>query len=335
MPKIWENNKAYLFLRRYVDWCTRRSYRSFRVEGSLPEGGAVLIAPNHTNTLMDALVVLATRRSGTAFGARADVFSRPRIARILHWMKIVPLVRERDGLREVERNRETMAVIDDALAHGTPFCMFPEGRHRPMHSLLPLKKGISRMAFESAAARPTCIVPVGIEYSDFFHYRGTCRLRFGAPIDVNAFVAEHGDCGEAERHRALLQELSDRIKGLILYIPDDENYEAALREAAGPRRRKWWRWPLAVLTLPLWLCAAVLSLPLWAAAESICHFKIQDPAFRNTVRFAVRLVGEPLCLLLWAIPAFLLFPAWAAFLVLLGCLFSYNAFYDWLNLVRQ
>ena len=53
------------------------------------------------------------------------------------------------------------------------------------------------------------------------------------------------------------------------------------------------------------------------------------------MRFAVRLVGEPLCLLLWAIPAFLLLPAWAACLVLLGCLFSYNAFYDWLNLVRQ
>ena len=89
---------------------------------------------------------------------------------------------------------------------------------------------------------------------------------------------------------------------------------------------------LGIVALALVL---VLSLPLWAAAESICHFKIQAPAFRNTVRFAVRLVGEPLCLLLWAIPAFLLLPAWAACLVLLGCLFSYDAFYDWLNLVRQ
>ena len=316
-----------------MDLSTRLSYRSYRKTGSLPEDGAVFIAPNHTGTLMDALVVLASRRAGTAFGARADIFRKPRTARILHWLKIVPMVRARDGIREVQRNRDTMEVVDDILAHGMPFCMFPEGRHNPMHSLLPLQKGIARMAFASAESRQTYIVPAGIEYDDFFHYRSTCSLRYGEPIDVNAFLAARADLTEADRYKQLLQELSDRIKGLILYIPDDEHYEENLLKARPPKKR-WWKWPLAILTFPFWLVAAILTLPLWATAEYISFYKIKDPAFRNTVRWALRLVGVPIFLLLWAIPAFLLLNPWIAAGVLVYYLCSYSIFYDWLNLVR-
>ena len=331
--KIWEKDGLYCFLRPYVDLCTRLSYRSFKKSGSLPEDGAVFITPNHTGTLMDALVVLASRRPGTAFGARADIFRKPRTARILHWLKIVPMVRARDGIREVQRNRETMEVVEDILAHGMPFCMFPEGRHNPMHSLLPLQKGIARMAFASAEVRQTWIVPTGIEYDDFFHYRSTCALRYGEPIDVNAFLASHADLSEADQYRQLLQELSDRIKGLILYIPDDENYEENLLKARPPCKR-WWKWPLVILGFPFWLAAAILTLPLWGTAEYISFYKIKDPAFRNTVRFALRVLGIPLFLIIWALLAFLLLNPWIAAGVLVYYLFSYSIFYDGLNLVR-
>ena len=336
--KIWQPDGLYRFLRPFVDLSTVLCYRRFKVEGSLPEDRAVFIAPNHTGTLMDALVVLASRRPGTAFGARADIFRKPRTARILHWLKIVPIVRVRDGLREVERNRGTMEVIDDILAHGMPFCMFPEGRHNPMHSLLPLQKGIARMAFASAEKRKTLLVPAGIEYGDFFHYRSTCRLRYGEPIDVNAFLAERADLPEAERYRQFLQLLSDRIKELILYIPDDEHYEENLLKARPPRKR-WWRWPLAVLTAPLFALAALLALPLWLAAEYISFYKIKDPAFRNTVRWAIRLAGKPVLFLVWALPlallAFFFLAPWAAAAVLGYYVFSYSIFYDWLNLIRK
>lgn len=336
--KIWQPDGLYRFLRPFVDLSTRLSYRCFKIEGSLPKDGAVLIAPNHTGTLMDALVVLASRRPGTAFGARADIFRKPRTARVLHWLKIVPIARVRDGLREVERNRETMDVVDDILAHGMPFCMFPEGRHNPMHSLLPLQKGIVRMAFASAEKRKTYLVPAGIEYDDFFHYRSTCRLRFGEPIDINAFLAERADLPEADQYRQLLQELSDRIKGLILYIPDDEHYEENLLKARPPKKH-WWKWPLTVLTAPFWAAAALLALPLWLTAEYISFYRIKDPAFRNTARWAIRLGVKPILFFVWAIPlallAFFFLNPWAALAILVYYIFSYSIFYDWLNLIRK
>ncbi|MBO4742363.1 MAG: 1-acyl-sn-glycerol-3-phosphate acyltransferase [Bacteroidales bacterium] len=337
MKELWDNDLLYKFLRFNVDFCTRHSYRKIVTEGSLPtDGGAVIYAPNHTNTLMDALLVLQERKEGTAFGARADVFRKPKIANFLRRLKIVPLARrDRDRPDELARNKPVMEYIDRILEHDLPFCIFSEGRHRTMHSLLPIRRGIAHIAFVSAAQRPTRIVPIGLDYSDWFHYRSCVRIKIGEPLDVNAFLKEHEGCSDGERDAALQQELYKRISSLIFFIPDDEHYEERLAEAmaAKPKRNKFLRVLQAVLSFPLFLACAVLALPMWAIAEYICHKKIKDPAFRNTARFAVKLVGTPIFFILWAVALFLLLTWWLAAILLLLFLISYSVFYDWLNLV--
>ena len=316
MRKIWERDRLYTFLRHYVDLCTRLSYRRLTVKGAIPEEKAVLICPNHTNTLMDALVVLQSRQAPTVFGARADIFSQPAVAKILRFLKILPMVRRRDGIRNVLRNYETMDEVQDVLANNTPFCMFPEGRHTPGRELQPLQKGVARMAFQSAAVRPTQVVPVGINYSDFFHYRGTCDLIYGEPIDVNAFLAEREDLLDAARYQEFLEELSKRISALVW--PD----------VPAPRRHPL----LKVLLFPLWLIAAVLSFPMWFTSEWLCKKKVKDRAFHNTVRYGLRLLGGPITFIIWAILFFLLLPWWLALALLLLFIPSYSFFYDWLDL---
>ena len=336
MSEIWRKNGLYTFLRPYVDACTRNSYRCARVEGMLPSDGAVIIAPNHTNTLMDALVVLRSRKGPTVFGSRADIFRKPRIAAILRFLRMVPLARSRDTKEEVARNRDILLEIDDVLAHGVPFCIFAEGTHRPKHSLLPIRKGVARIAIDSARQRPTYIVPAGIEYSDWYHYRGTSRLRYGEPIDVNALLKEHEGLCDRDLYAIIQEELHRRLSGLILYFPDDENYDAALAqwEASQQHRPRWPRLLLAALLLPLFIVSAVLSLPLWATAEYLCT-RIKDKAFCNTARFGAKLVGTPLILLLWGLVLGFLAPWYVALPLFLWTFHSYSFFYDWLNLLRR
>ena len=230
MREFWDKDGLYSFLRYYVDFTTRRSYRRLTVLGQLPpedDGVATIYAANHTNTLMDALVVLQLRHGGTLFGARADVFRKPAIARILHFLKMLPLARHnRDKAEEVAHNRIAFEEIDRALAHGLPFCLFPEGRHRPMHSLLPMRRGIATLAFKSAAQRPTRIVPIGIDYSDWFHYRGDAVVRIGEPLDVNAFAAGiPANTQDSDRDALLQDEMYKRLSSLIFFILDDEHNE--------------------------------------------------------------------------------------------------------------
>ncbi|MBR5404622.1 MAG: 1-acyl-sn-glycerol-3-phosphate acyltransferase [Bacteroidales bacterium] len=342
MREFWDKDGLYSFLRYYVDFTTRRSYRRITVEGKLPpdnDGVATIYAANHTNTLMDALVVLQLRHGGTLFGARADVFRKPAIAHILHFLKMLPLARHnRDKAEEVAHNRISFEDIDRALAHGLPFCLFPEGRHRPMHSLLPMRRGIATLAFKSASQRPTRIVPIGIDYSDWFHYRGDAVVRIGEPLDVNAFAAGiPADTQDSDRDALLQDEMYGRLSSLIFFLPDDEHYEEALADirASHPAPARWPRILLAAVTFLFWLVSAVLSAPLWVLAEILCRRMVKDPAFQNTARFGVRLILWPLWALIWLIIGLCTMPLWGALLLLAAYLPSYSLFYDWLNLVRN
>lgn len=324
MSKIWEKNRLYSFLRPYVDACTRASYHRLTVSGDLPEDGAVIIAPNHTSTLMDALVILQSRKGPTVFGARADIFRKPVAARILRFLRILPMARLRDGSQSVLHNLETFAEVDDVLANGVPFCMFAEGKHRPMHSLLPVGKGIARIAFASARERKTYIVPTGIDHGSFFRYRRPCKVTFGEPIDVNAFLLAHEHDSEAQTFQEFRRVLFRRISSLITYVPDDENYAARWEEIRPKRKIRPF---VAAITAPLFLLAAVLCLPMWVTAEVLCR-RAKDHAWNNTIRYGVKLILTPLMLLFWL----LVIPGWWKLLAGVLFLFSYSFFYDWLNL---
>ena len=316
MAEIWEHDRLYAFLRPYVDWCTKLSYRYLRYRGAeLPKDGAVILAPNHTNTLMDALVILAGRKDATAFGARADIFRKPSIAKILHFLRILPMIRERDGLEHVSENYESFDQIDRILDHGVPFCLFAEGSHRPGRTLQSVKKGIARIACKSAQERQTWLVPTGINYSDFFRYRGACEVRYGEPLDINAFIREHADLTEPQ----LLQEL----RGVI------ERQMAQTVEPEGPASEK--AHPLMLLAWPL---AALLNLPIWGTAEILCRI-VKDKAWCNSIRFLCHLLLLPVTLILWGLVFGLTLP-WEWALSLLGITIgSYPIFYDGLNLLRR
>lgn len=230
--KIYEKDTLYNVLRPYVDWSTRQSYSRIEVSGreNIPTDGAVIIAANHCNTLMDALVILQAFKDESVFGARADMFNKPLIAKAMFFLRILPMVRQRDGLRNVLKNYESLDTITETLEHGVRFCMYPEGRHRPSHSLLPLGKGIFRAALGANAkfgdTKPVYIVPTGIEYGDFFRFRSTCLVNFGEPINVTEFIKGLDTENEAQMIEPLRKELRQRISVLKTFIEDDETYKS-------------------------------------------------------------------------------------------------------------
>ena len=229
--KIQDFDFLYWFLRYYVDLVIRLSYRNVRYVGldRIPKDGAVIYAPNHTNALMDALVILSMDRKPKVFVARADIFRNPKLAKVLAWLKIMPIMRMRDGYDEVKKNQEIFEKAVDVLRDKVPFCIFPEGTHQAKYSSLPLSKGIFRIAFQAQELMPDMplyIVPIGIRYGNFFRFRSTIRMQVGDPINVGEFLAAHGDATQAEQMLEMKDVLAERMKRSIFYIPNDENYNA-------------------------------------------------------------------------------------------------------------
>ena len=60
IKKIQDYDSMYSTLFHYVRFSVKHSYRNILKVGeeNIPQDGAIIFAPNHTNTLMDALVVL-------------------------------------------------------------------------------------------------------------------------------------------------------------------------------------------------------------------------------------------------------------------------------------
>lgn len=229
---IYDKDLGYDILKPIIDWNLKHSYRKIEVKGkeNIPTDGAVIVAPNHCNTLMDALVILRAFNDETVFGARADMFNNALIAKFMYFIRILPMVRQRDGLRNVLKNYETQDIIVNTLKHKVRFCIFPEGRHRPAHSLQVLGKGIFRAALAANASfgeqMPVYILPAGIEYGDYFRYRSTSLVTFGKPINVTETIKELNLDNEAQIMDHLRKELSARMSELITYLPYDENYDA-------------------------------------------------------------------------------------------------------------
>ena len=229
--KIYQKDLGYDILRPIVDWNVKQSYRRVSVKGqeNIPTDGAVILAPNHCNTLMDALVILRANRHETVFGARADMFNIKLVAKIMFFLRILPMVRQRDGLRNVLKNKDTEEVIVETLEHGVPFCIFPEGKHRAAHSLQVLGKGVFRAALSANAKcgdkKPVYIVPVGIEYGDYFRYHSTSLVTYGKAINVTEFVKSLEVENEAQMIEPLRKELTKRMSELITYIDYNEDYD--------------------------------------------------------------------------------------------------------------
>ena len=230
---IYDKDWRYSMLRIFwTDTTIRYSYRKAEVHGmdKLPKDGALILAPNHCNTLMDALVMLRSYKGSTVFGARADMFRRPFIAKLMSFIRILPMVRQRDGLRNVLHNNATQEIVVDTLENNVRFCIFPEGKHRTMHSLQTLGKGVSRIAFAANGKfgdkMPVYVVPVGIEYGDYFRYRSTSLVNYGEAINASEFFNQGIFDNDAQAIDAFRQELGEKMSGLITFIPDDANYEA-------------------------------------------------------------------------------------------------------------
>ncbi len=228
---IQDQDWRYNALKYIVDTVVKRSYSKIRYLGreNIPNDGAIIYAPNHTGTLMDALVLLAMDRSPKVYVARADIFKNPRLAKVLKFFKMMPIMRMRDGFDEVKKNNKTIKQATEVLKARIPFCIFPEGTHQAKHSMLPISKGIFRIALqakENMPNTPLYIVPVSICYGNFWRYRSSVHIQYGKPMSVDKVVAENSEKTPQELMNVMKTDLEQRMRETVYYIPNDENYDA-------------------------------------------------------------------------------------------------------------
>lgn len=208
-------------------------YRSWQIRGldKIKPGKPYLFAPNHQNALMDALQLVVALKEQPVFLARADIFKKKPIARILNWLKIIPVYRIRDGYDSLQKNDEVFQKCAEILGQGRSLVIFPEGNHGSQRNLRILKKGLARVAFgaEKAAGNKLDleVVPVGIDYSDYEKFRARVTISIGDPIRVNAFTELFAEDPQ-KGMKALNEEIRRKIEPLMIEIPWSSMYDGVM-----------------------------------------------------------------------------------------------------------
>jgi 1-acyl-sn-glycerol-3-phosphate acyltransferase len=211
LRKIERVSPAYLAMFVPLALFHRLWYRRFTVLGrhNIPRDKPVIFLCNHQNALMDALAILFGVGRAVVFLARADIFKKKSVARFLYYLKIMPIFRARDGAENLAQNDATFRRSAEVLARPRPMAMFPEGVFNPVKSLLPLKKGFARIAFqaEDFSGFDLHIVPIGLDYDDKQGRFSSLLMQFGEAIPVAPMLALY-----RENPAAAYNELMDRVR---------------------------------------------------------------------------------------------------------------------------
>ncbi|MEP7256482.1 MAG: 1-acyl-sn-glycerol-3-phosphate acyltransferase [Ferruginibacter sp.] len=145
--------------------------------------GPLMLAVNHPNSFLDAVILCTLFDKPVYSLARGDAFKNKFFARLLFSFKMFPVYRVSEGVENLEENYKTFELCKNIFKQKGIVLIFSEGRCINEWNLRPLKKGTARLAISSwQDGIDVKILPVAINYSSFKVFGKNIKLFFGDTI---------------------------------------------------------------------------------------------------------------------------------------------------------
>ena len=216
----------YALVRSLVRLLLALFYRRVDVVGveRIPATGPLILAANHHNSVVDAMLLLAVvpRRLRTL--AKAPLFRHPLVGPFLRLLGALPVHRRQEAGDDPARNAALFAATTATLRAGGAILIFPEGRTQPEPVLLTLRTGAARILLAAEAGsgpEGVVLLPVGL----VFHEPGTFRtgralvlVGSSVPTDDARVLAAGGASEEAAR--LLTDRLTEALRQEIVEADD-------------------------------------------------------------------------------------------------------------------
>lgn len=191
----------------------------------IPPRGPVVIAANHHNALVDAMLIVTSVPRRITPLAKAPLFRHPLIGPFLKLVGAVRVHRRVDGA-DPAQNAAMFTAAVDALRGGGALLIFPEGTSQPRPTLMPLRTGAVRIVLSAAAEGVrAALVPVGLVFDDPGTFRAaTALVSVGPPVVADDAIRQYREAPEAAV-RAFTERLADAIRAEIVEAEDHHTLE--------------------------------------------------------------------------------------------------------------
>ena len=182
--------------------------------------GPVLLACNHPNSLLDAIIIDVLFDQPVYSLTRGDVFKNRFINNIFSQLKMLPVYRFSEGVENLGTNYETFEACREIFKNNGIVQVFSEGLCINEWKLRPLKKGTARLAISSwDDGIPLTIIPVGINYSSFRRFGKNVYINFGKTITQED--VDHSN-GKGLKLQAFNTILSDELSKMVYDIDKND-----------------------------------------------------------------------------------------------------------------
>lgn len=166
---------------------------------NIPKDDPVILACNHPNSFLDALILTYYYRRPIFYIARGDAFKKPTGAKMLRFLNNVPIFRKEEGVNNMAtRNEETFSYCLEVLDEGDTVLLFSEGLCENEWFLRPLRKGTARLVYDAwndpAIGDRLKVIPVAYNYSNWHGAGNIMNIELMKPIEKNS-IPDSGEQG--------------------------------------------------------------------------------------------------------------------------------------------
>lgn len=226
------NTVGYQLIRSWVKFSLHFYFKTIKVHGleNVPKNKAVLFLPNHQNALIDALLIGVSTGRKPYFLVRSDVFAKPLLKKIFHFLRMLPIYRIRDGRSSLKNNEAIFNTCANLLCNKEAVLAFPEASHSLIRKVRPLSKGFTRIIFTALHKNPNLhivIIPVGVNYKEAVSFPDKAALFFGKPIEISEWYHSENLNESVTKIKDLV---SNQLKKITTHINDDENYDTIIKK---------------------------------------------------------------------------------------------------------
>lgn len=279
--------------------------------------GPVLLACNHPNSFLDAIILDILFEQPIHSLARGDAFKNKTVAQILHALKILPVYRTSEGVENLSHNYKTFKACQDLFRKNGLVLIFSEGLCENEWKLRPLKKGTARLAIQSwEEAIPLTVIPVGMNYSAFRKFGKNIHVYFGNSITKEQIDRNSSEGAQLLQFNTLLKNELDRL----VYHIEPDNTEELKRKLEVPIGRLE-----KLILLPFAFAGYIFHWPVYTLTYRLIYPKLGHTVHFDSVLFGGLLVAYPIYLLLLTIGTFLITQwPWVLLLPLLAPLLAWS-----------
>ena len=263
----------------------------------LQSKGPLLIASNHPNSFLDAIIYDILFDVPIWSLARGDVFKRfPKAIPWLHRVKIFPIYRTREGAENLVDNYKTFEACMAVFSRQEAVTIFSEALCVNEWHLRPLKKGTARIAFKAwEQGIPLLVIPAGINYTSFRRYGKAIHIHFGTPLRSEQFDLAGTD---GNKYGTFNNELQNQLSHLVYEIEpgDHETFHQKFGIKSHPFKE-------TLLLVPA-LLATLFHFPLYFLGKYIAGKLVSDRDHYDSILFAFLLLAYPLYLIIFTLVLF-------------------------------